>query len=190
MLLDPPAASEGFQLNVPKFDVAAGDEVQNCYFFAVPGTPGQDVWINHFKLAANAGTHHVNIFRVKTIVGLGGNPGDVVSSKNGVGPCFVSSNWADWPLVVNTQQGGTTVDWTLPDGVGQRFSPASCSWCRSTSSTRPRSRRPTAGAAPRTSTHEDAAGDTRWGRSSPPTRTSASAPATPTRPSRPTARRR
>jgi len=123
VILDPPAASEGFQLNVPKFDVAAGDEVQNCYFYAVPGTPGQDVWINHFKLAANVGTHHVNIFRVKTIVGLSGNPGDVVESKNGMGPCFVSSNWADWPLVVNTQQGGSTVDWTMPDGVGQRFTP-------------------------------------------------------------------
>jgi hypothetical protein len=35
----------------------------------------------------------------------------------------VSSNWADWPLVVNTQQGGDPVDWVLPDGVGQKFSP-------------------------------------------------------------------
>ncbi|HEY2746052.1 MAG TPA: hypothetical protein VGL86_15560, partial [Polyangia bacterium] len=79
VLLEPPAATDGFQLNVPHFDVGAGDEVQNCYFFAVPGTPGQDVWINHFTLAANPGTHHVNIFRVNTVVGLGGNPGDVVS---------------------------------------------------------------------------------------------------------------
>ncbi len=121
VLLDPPIAGQGFQLNVPKFDVAAGDEVQNCYFFAVPGPVGQDVWINHFKLAANEGTHHMNIFRVKTIVGLSGQPGDVVTSSNGMGPCFVSSNWADWPLVANTQQGGTMVDWTLPDGVGQKF---------------------------------------------------------------------
>ena len=121
VLLDPPPASEGFQLNVPKFDVAAGDEVQNCYFFAIPGAAGSDVWVNHFKLAANAGTHHVNIFRVKTIVNLSGKPGDVVESKNGMGQCFVSSNWADWPLVVNTQQGGSTVDWNLPDGVGQKF---------------------------------------------------------------------
>ena len=114
--------AKGFSSNVPKFDVAAGDEVQSCYFFAVPGPAGQDVWVNHFKLAANAGTHHMNIFRVKTVVGLGGQPGDVVVSKNGIGPCFVSSNWADWPLVANTQHGGTTVDWTLPDGVGQKFS--------------------------------------------------------------------
>jgi hypothetical protein len=122
VLLDPPVAGQGFQLNVPKFDVAAGDEVQSCYFFSVPGPAGQDVWVNHFKLAANTGTHHMNIFRVKTVVDLGGQPGDVVVSKNGVGPCFKSSNWADWPLVVNTQQGGSTVDWTMPDGVAQKFS--------------------------------------------------------------------
>jgi hypothetical protein len=121
-LINPPAAGEGFQLNVPHFDVEAGEELQSCYFFAVPGTPGQDVWINRFELATNPGTHHVNIFRVKTVVGLGGNPGDVVISKNGTGPCFVSSNWADWPLVVNTQDGGGNVDWKLPDGVGQKFS--------------------------------------------------------------------
>lgn len=121
VILDPPPAGAGFQLNVPKFDVAAGDEVQSCYFFAVPGPAGQDVWVDHFELAANSGTHHMNIFRVKTVVGLGGQPGDVVVSKNGMGPCFVSSNWADWPLVANTQQGGAVVDWTLPDGVGQRF---------------------------------------------------------------------
>jgi hypothetical protein len=33
----------------------------------------------------------------------------------------VSSNWADWPLVVNNQDGGSVVDWKLPDGVGQKF---------------------------------------------------------------------
>jgi hypothetical protein len=119
--LPPPSAVDGFQLNVPHFEVAAGTEVQSCYFFAVPGTPGQDVWINRFVLAANAGTHHMNVFRVKTIVGLSGNPGDVVVSQNGVGPCFKSSNWADWPLVVNSQDGGQHVDWNLPDGVGSRF---------------------------------------------------------------------
>jgi hypothetical protein len=119
--LDPPVSGEGFQLNVPTFEVAAGDEVQSCYFFAVPGAAGSDVWIDHFKLAANVGTHHLNVFRVKTVVDLGGRPGEVVVSKNGTGPCFKSSNWADWPIVANTQDGGQTIDWTLPAGVGQKF---------------------------------------------------------------------
>jgi hypothetical protein len=38
------------------------------------------------------------------------------------GECFISSNWSDWPLVVNSQD-DATVDWTLPDGVGARFHP-------------------------------------------------------------------
>jgi hypothetical protein len=121
VFLDPPAAGEGFQLNVPEFDVPAGTEIQACYFFAVPGNAGDDVWVDHFKLAANTGTHHLNIFRVRTIVGLSGQPGDSVVSTNGMGPCFKSSNWADWPLVANTQDGGKTIDWSLPAGVGQRF---------------------------------------------------------------------
>jgi hypothetical protein len=122
VLIDPPANGAGFQLATPEFSVPAGTEVQNCYFFAVPGEKGQDVWIDHFKLAANTGTHHVNVFRVKTVVDLGGNPGDAVTGQNGEGPCFKSSNWADWPLVVNNQDGGSVVDWQLPEGVAQKFS--------------------------------------------------------------------
>ena len=120
-LLPPPAANQGFQLNVPVFQVPAATEIQSCYFFAVPGTTGSDVWVNRFAIAASTGTHHVNVFRVKTIVGLSGKAGEVVTSMNGTGPCFKSSNWADWPLVVNSQQGGKDVDWTLPADVGERF---------------------------------------------------------------------
>jgi hypothetical protein len=92
--------------------------MQNCYFVAVPGAAGSDVWVNRFEIAGNVGTHHMNLFRVKTVVNLGGKPGDVVQG----GECWTSSNWADWPLVVNSQDGGADVDWQLPDGVGARFS--------------------------------------------------------------------
>jgi hypothetical protein len=121
VLLPPPADGEGFQLDAPHFSVPSGTEIQNCYFFAVPGETGKDVWIDHFTLAANTGTHHVNVFRVKTVVNLGGQPGDAVLGQNGEGPCFKSSNWADWPLVVNNQDGGSIVDWKLPAGVAQKF---------------------------------------------------------------------
>src|SRR4051812_47483603 len=90
--LDPPAAGQGFQLKVPEFAVNVGDEVQACFFFAVPGTPGTDVWVNHYDVAQPVGSHHMNIFRVKTIKNLSGNPGDSVVSLNGKGECFVSSN--------------------------------------------------------------------------------------------------
>jgi hypothetical protein len=117
--LEPPAAGKGFQLTFTPFSVAQGMETQRCYFYTVPGdTPGADVWINHYTLAQSVGSHHLNVFRVKTIKNLIGTPGgDPVID----GQCFVSSNWSDWPLVVNSQD-PQTVDWTMPDGVGARFS--------------------------------------------------------------------
>ena len=153
MLLDPPVASEGFQLNVPKFDVAAGDEVQNCYFFAVPGTPGQDVWVNHFKLAANDGTHHMNVFRVKTIVDLGGKPGDVVVEQERHGPVLQVVELGR--LAARRQHAGRrqTIDWTLPDGVGQKFSGRRAAHAADPLRQRDHAdRRRRAAAAPRTST--------------------------------------
>ena len=190
VLLDPPASGQGFQLNVPKFEVAAGDEVQSCYFFAVPGAAGQDVWVNHFKLAANTGTHHMNIFRVKTVVDLGGQPGDVVVSKNGTGPCFKSSNWADWPLVANTQDGGQTVDWTLPDGVGQKFSGGELLMLQIHFVNATTQMTPEGGRGAANFYTLPSAPAMEMGRSSRPIRTFASARARPTRPSRRIARRR
>ena len=113
----PDPGSKGFQQTITPFLVAKGTEQQNCYFFSVPGNTGDDVWIDHFQLSGSTGTHHMNVFRVKTIVALNGNPGDVVEN----GECFKSGNWADWPLVVNSQEGDGVVDWTLPTGVGARF---------------------------------------------------------------------
>lgn len=112
-----PAAGEGFQLKVPEFMVPAGTEVQSCYFFKVPGDASQEVWVDHYQIAQTTGSHHMNLFRVKTIKNLvpttDGSP--VVN-----GECFVSSNWADWPLIVNSQQDSTT-DWQLPPTVGAKF---------------------------------------------------------------------
>src|SRR4051794_34859294 len=111
--LEAPAAGTGFQLAIPPFSVAAGTEVQSCYFFKIPGNVGDDVWVDHYQIAQTTGSHHMNVFRVNTIKNLGpttdGSP--VVN-----GECFISSNWSDWPLVVNSQQDATT-DWHLPAGV-------------------------------------------------------------------------
>jgi hypothetical protein len=109
----------------PDGGVSNGEE-QRCYFFEVPSdTP---VYVNHFDIAQNPGTHHMNIFRVKTVVGLGGDAGDVVAD----GQCWVSSNWADWPLVVNSQEGSTVsspgalpghTTFDMPNGVAELFQP-------------------------------------------------------------------
>lgn len=125
--LDPPA--QGFQLATPAFPVPERDETQRCYFFEVPSDV--PVYVKRFEVAQNSGTHHMNIFRVKTVKGLGGRPGDAVIE----GECWKSSNWSDWPLVVNSQESNPGApnpddpgkdgytDWTLPEGVAMRLEP-------------------------------------------------------------------
>src|SRR5262249_1629464 len=118
---DQPLAPErGFTMTIPEFEVPAGTETQDCYFFAVPDVNhGADVWIDHFQIRLAPGSHHTNVFRLNTVVNLDAEPGGVV----GGGEWWKSSNWADWPLVVNSQesQANSSLDWTLPAGVAQRF---------------------------------------------------------------------
>src|SRR6187397_2683796 len=63
--LDP---QDGLWIRTPELQVAPGAEIQDCYFFEVPGDA--DLWIDRAKLALNTGSHHMNVFRIKTIVGL------------------------------------------------------------------------------------------------------------------------
>lgn len=117
--LPAPGAGQGFQLVAGPFDVASGTEVQRCYFFAAPDGV---TWVNRVQTGLNPGSHHLNLFRVKTVVNLSGKPGDMIEN----GECFNSSNWADWPLVTNQQDstaGRNVADWTYPTGVAQRFAP-------------------------------------------------------------------
>lgn len=139
--MDELTADQGFSFRSPLIEVPAGKEVQYCYFVEVPDiNQGQDVWIDTVHLALNPGSHHVNVFRVKTIVrhtdgtpdldpalgtpfSEGGTRGTVIQD----GPCFKpSSGWADWPLVVNSQKSSPTdniLKWKLPDHVAHRFGP-------------------------------------------------------------------
>ncbi len=130
---------QGFSLRVPEFEVPAGHESQNCYFVKVPDLDhGQDIWLERVLTAINPGSHHVNVFRVKTIIDLdpakgtptmlGDYPATVVEGgddyKNN--PCWGSSNWADWPLVSNSQHATIAeveTDWKMPEGVAIRLSP-------------------------------------------------------------------
>ena len=120
VILPPP--SKGLQFTTGAFEVAGGSETQRCYFFTIPGAGADPVWVNRITLAQNTGSHHFNVFRVATIKALDGKDGDVVID----GECFKSGNWADWPLIINSQNseaGKNVVDWTLPSGVAQRFMP-------------------------------------------------------------------
>ena len=133
------SADQGISIRVPSFPVPAGHEEQSCYFMRLPDiNAGQDFFINRIRLAMNVGSHHMNIFRVKTIIDL--KPEDGMPIKLGPydatvvmghddyhgSPCWGSANWADWPLVANTEVGyedRDALDWHLPDGVATRFSP-------------------------------------------------------------------
>lgn len=134
-LLDELSTEEGLWIRTPEFDVPRGAEIQDCYFFTVPDTGDGDLMIDRVQLALNAGSHHMNLFRVKTIVGLdpaagepvemGGVSGTVVRGADSM-QCWRSANWADWPLVANSQQSSfeaPIVDWQLPDNVATRLSP-------------------------------------------------------------------
>lgn len=120
-----PAAGQGFQLKTAPVTVGAGQENQDCYFFRVPAN--DDVFVHRVVLRQRTGSHHLNVFRVNTIKNLMGDDGQVVKGGNDQkNPCWVSSNWSDWSLVINSQAsepGHETVDYVLPDGVGQRFAP-------------------------------------------------------------------
>jgi hypothetical protein len=123
-----PAQGEGFQFKTGDFSVPPGVEEQDCLFFKVSdlaksgGLPAdQPVNLHRVRVVQKAGSHHMNIFRVRTIAGLDPTKGPV-KNQNGVGECFKSTNWMDWPLVANTQQEGD-LDWTYPDGVANVLQP-------------------------------------------------------------------
>lgn len=126
--LDPPPAGQGFQITTGEISVAPGAEVQNCYFFKVRdlatagGLPSAKVNLHRVQIAQTIGSHHMNIFRVRTITGLDPAKGVVQEGLNGQGECFKSPNWADWPLVANSQQDGK-LDWTFPEGVANVLDP-------------------------------------------------------------------
>src|SRR5262249_40100742 len=128
-LLVAPPSGQGFQFKTSAVAVPAGTEEQDCYFFRVRdlaasgGMPANDpVQLHHVQIVQKAGSHHMNIFRVRTIVKLDPANGAVQTATNAQGECFKSANWADWPLIANTQQAGG-LDWTYPEGVANELGP-------------------------------------------------------------------
>jgi hypothetical protein len=110
------------------FTVPLGTEIQACYFFKVADLleqggmdPTKALELHRVEIVQKPGSHHMNLFRVRTITGLNPANGAVQVGINGSGQCFVS-NWSDWPLVANTQQEGNE-DWSYPDGVANEIAP-------------------------------------------------------------------
>jgi hypothetical protein len=130
--LPPPPKGEGFQFTSGEQPVGAGEEVQNCYFFQVKDLladggldPSKSLNLHRIQIHQKEGSHHMNLFRVRAISmeadGMDPTQGPYLN-KNGAGPCFKSTNWADWPLIANTQVDGQ-LDWTFPDGVANKLDP-------------------------------------------------------------------
>jgi hypothetical protein len=133
------APEEGLSIRLPEIVVPAGREEQTCFFVKAPDlNGGQDFWVDRVRVAMNPGSHHLNVFRVRTLIDL--RPDDGAPIKLGsydatvvyghqedtTNPCWKSANWADWPLVANSQHSDAEnpySDWQLPDGVAMRFSP-------------------------------------------------------------------
>ncbi len=123
--LAPP--ERGYQFSVAPFEVPKGTETQRCFFYEIPSD--EPVYVTRFEIAQNPGTHHMNVFRVRTLKGLRGAAGEAVVD----GECWKSANWSDWPLVVNSQESGGRdgadgskdgyTSWRLPEGVAMRFEP-------------------------------------------------------------------
>jgi hypothetical protein len=127
--LPPPPSGQGIQLKTDAFAVSPGEEIQVCYFFKVSDLlaangmdPTQPLELHRVQVVQKPGSHHMNLFRVRTVVHLDPANGSPQVGINGVGQCFVSSNWADWPLVANTQIEGNE-DWSYPDGVANELDP-------------------------------------------------------------------
>ena len=128
--LSPPPTGQGIQIKSQAFDVPSGEEIQACYFFKVSDLlsangmdPTQPIELHHIQMLIKSGSHHTTLFRVRTIVNLDPANGSPQVGINGVGQCFVSSNWSDWPLIANTQS-QTSLDWTYPDAVANEIQPS------------------------------------------------------------------
>jgi hypothetical protein len=128
-LLEPPPSGRGFLMETEEIEVPSGVEQQDCYFFQVRELaeahgmdPDAPVNLHRVQIAQRDGSHHMNIFRVRTVKELGPEGGRIQKNRNGQGECFKSPNWSDWPLIANSQQDGQ-LDWEFPDGVANVLQP-------------------------------------------------------------------
>ena len=99
--LAPPSAGQGFQFESEDFAVPVGVEEQDCYFFKVRDlaaqgglNPDEPVNLHRVQIAYKPGSHHMNIFRVRTILDLNPANGPIQRSLNGQAPC--SKNLRRW----------------------------------------------------------------------------------------------
>ena len=99
--------SQSVTIGVQPLAVAAGTEVQNCYYLKTP--IDQPMQVGHIKVNFAEGTHHVQLY-------YGAEP-----HQDGVESCFQAVDFDKWHLLVAAQR--DALDWQLPDGVAFELEP-------------------------------------------------------------------
>jgi hypothetical protein len=106
--INPPPSEMGFQVAVGPFDVPAGTETQRNYFMKLPND--KEIYVTKFQIRFNKGSYHMNMFK-----------SDVVSVADHFEESFDPINYADWEMLVATQDSVFT--WTFPPGTYYRLKP-------------------------------------------------------------------
>ena len=96
-----PPSGQGVQLLTQAFEVPSGQEVQACYFYKVSDLlaangmdPTQPLELHHIQMVIRPGSHHMNAVPGAHDLGPRSRNGSPQVGINGVGQCFVSSNWS------------------------------------------------------------------------------------------------
>ena len=92
-------------ITIAPFDVAPGQEVQNCHYFKLPSDA--DIDVNHVTMDFSLGTHHAHIY-----YGAEAHP-------DGIEECFTAVDFEKWHLLAATQR--EKLEWQLPPGQALRL---------------------------------------------------------------------
>jgi hypothetical protein len=158
--LKAPLKGEGFQFRTELFSVAPGEEIQDCYFYKVSdlakagGLPeNEPVNLHRVQMVQKDGSHHMNIFRVRTIKALGPEGGAIQRGKNGQGESSASrARTGRTGRSSRTRRRTVRSTGRSPTASRTCSSPTSGSCCRPITSMPARRRRRTRRRSPSTST--------------------------------------
>lgn len=115
--------AEGFMFRSSSLVVPAHTDLLSCIFLE---SPDELTWTG--RLVVDIGetavpVQRVTIYRVGTPLDLTGNPGEVIESVDGFGPCADVQNVLTWDLVTSMARevDGSRSDWTLAEPAAFRF---------------------------------------------------------------------
>ncbi len=125
-VLTPPPPGEGFQVQIPAFEVPPGKEIQRDYYITLPND--EDYEVGKIEIAMNEGTHHMNFFRtaipdsvIKPSNKVVGQIRYTNNGKDTTQSCFyydssfyASSIFTESDILIEAQLAGKLYSWDLP----------------------------------------------------------------------------